>query len=100
MPSRTFLYGITGRPIVLFDFSGGSTSLISFHSLSGIFSYCWKIFDSSISHIFRKNFSSYMFICHFWDRFLRVNSNLTSRLLVNGGIFDGISTAVNPFSEK
>ena len=29
--------------------------------------------------------------------YLGVNSNLTTRLLVNGGIFDGISTAVNPF---
>src|SRR6188472_3396569 len=37
MPSRTFLNGIIGRPMVLSAFSGGSISLISFHKSSGIF---------------------------------------------------------------
>jgi hypothetical protein len=57
-PSRTFLNGITGRPIVLSDFSGGSNSLISYHKSSGIFLLsCWKMFiDWSIrAHPCRKN---------------------------------------------
>ena len=37
MPSRTFLNEITGRPVVLFAFSGGSIILISSHNSSGIF---------------------------------------------------------------
>jgi hypothetical protein len=36
IPSRTFLKGITGRPIVLFGFSGGSGSSISSYNPSGI----------------------------------------------------------------
>jgi len=37
IPSRTFLNGITGRPMVLLDFSGGSSILILSHKSSGIF---------------------------------------------------------------
>ena len=44
IPSRTLLNGTTGRPIVLFDFSGGSISLISSHKSSGILLMVWRCF--------------------------------------------------------
>ncbi|MGB8036004.1 MAG: hypothetical protein WCF03_19480 [Nitrososphaeraceae archaeon] len=51
IPSRTFLNGIIGRPIVLFAFSGGSSSLISSHKSSGIFliaGRCDDLFESML----------------------------------------------------